>query len=124
MGRRIQALDWSKTPLGPIESWPAPLLASLRVMLFTPLPMCIAWGPALTLVYNDAYAATIPERHSFALGKPLQEVWDGASWSIIAPEIKAALAGRPTFIKDRPQPLSTGEAAAIAYTYCSVPLSD
>jgi diguanylate cyclase (GGDEF)-like protein len=125
MGQRIRAFDWSKTPIGPMADWPTPLLASLRVMLFTPLPMYIAWGSALTLVYNDAYAATISYRHPHALGMSLREVWDEASWSIIAPEIESALAGRTQFIRDRPHPLGAAEASAHSYyTYCSVPLSD
>jgi diguanylate cyclase (GGDEF)-like protein len=125
MGQRIRAFDWSATPLGPIDSWSAPFLASLRVMLLTRLPMYIAWGPALTLVYNDAYAATIPERHPRALGMSLREVWDETSWSIIAPEIEAALAGRSTFVRNRPHPLGAADADADSYyTFCSVPLSD
>ncbi len=125
MGRRIKGLDWSKTPLGPLDEWPVPLLASLKVMLFTHQPMYIAWGPELTLVYNDTYAATIPERHPGALGMPIRDVWDDASWSIVGSEVESALAGRPIFSRNRPHPLGASEDSASSYyTYCSVPLSD
>jgi len=125
MGRRIEAFGWDTTPLGPIDRWPAPLLASVKVMLLTGLPMYVAWGPELTLIYNDAYAATVPERHPESLGRPIRSVWDHEAWSIIGPEIEAALAGRPSFVNDRPHPLgSSPEGATHFYTYASVPLSD
>ena len=125
MGRRIAAFDWGTTPLGPIEKWPVPLLSSIKVMLLTRIPMYIAWGPELTLIYNDQYAATIPEKHPGALGRSLRGLWDKDSWRIIAPEIEAALSGHPSFVKDRPHPLgSRGRPAKSYFTYCSVPLSD
>lgn len=125
MGRRVLALDWGSTSLGPIEDWPVPLLAATKVMLLTRLPMYIAWGPDLTVVYNDAYAATIPERHPASLGKPLRQMWKGDAWVAISSEIESALEGHSSFIPDRPHPLGcTDKDAETYFTYCTVPLSD
>ena len=33
MGARIRAYDWSRTPLGPPELWPASLKTAVRIML-------------------------------------------------------------------------------------------
>lgn len=124
-GGLIAAFDWNTTRLGPIDTWPVPLVAAMKVMLLTRLPMYIAWGPDLTLIYNDAYAATIPEKHPAALGQPLRLIWDPDAWKALAPEIEGALAGHPSFVKDKPHPLGCAPDAATSYfTYCSVPLSD
>src|SRR5215475_13270543 len=33
MARRIRAFDWASTPLGPVDTWPQGLRASIQVML-------------------------------------------------------------------------------------------
>src|SRR5262249_52728200 len=80
MGARMRAFDWSATVLGPLEQWPQSLRACVRVMLGSGYPMLVCWGPAYTMLYNDAYAALIGTRHPTALGcsKPevLPEAWD------------------------------------------------
>jgi hypothetical protein len=45
MGERIRAFDWSKTPLGPDESWSPALRTVVRLMLANCLPMMLWWGP-------------------------------------------------------------------------------
>jgi hypothetical protein len=54
MARRIGEHDWSRTPLGPSDSWPAALHVSLATILASNFPMAIRWGPRLVLFYNDA----------------------------------------------------------------------
>lgn len=45
MVKRIRAFDWSKTPLGPAESWSPALRMAVRLMLANRLPMLLWWGP-------------------------------------------------------------------------------
>ena len=84
MGARMRALDWSKTVLGPVEQWPQSLRACVRVMLGSGYPMLVCWGPAYTMLYNDAYAALIGTRHPAALGCSKREVLPEA-WDYIGP---------------------------------------
>ena len=56
MERRIRDVDWSKTPLGPEEWWPASLKTAVRIMLDSRYPMFVWWGDRLINIYNDAYA--------------------------------------------------------------------
>ncbi|HEX6898053.1 MAG TPA: PAS domain S-box protein [Bryobacteraceae bacterium] len=37
--------------------------------------MSVRWGPDLIVLYNDAYAPLLGDRHPRILGKPLREVW-------------------------------------------------
>lgn len=42
---QIRSVDWSNTPLGPIDSWCSALLSSLGQCLASPFPVGLAWGP-------------------------------------------------------------------------------
>lgn len=88
----LKAFDWSTTPLGPRERWPAALEAIFSMMLGSPLSMCATWGPEQTLLYNAAYAPILARRHPAALGQPIAEVWSDV-WSAIGPLIARVLGG-------------------------------
>ncbi|HEY2861409.1 MAG TPA: histidine kinase, partial [Terracidiphilus sp.] len=76
IGELVRDFDWPSTPLGPAESWPASLQTTVRILLTSRFPMWMAWGPELTVLYNDAYArVTLGKKHPWALGKPAAEVW-------------------------------------------------
>ncbi len=62
LGAMIAAYDWSATPLGPIEGWPAPLRDTVTMLLAAPLPMVLFWGPELIALYNDPYSLAIGDR--------------------------------------------------------------
>jgi signal transduction histidine kinase len=75
MPTRVRDFDWSTTPLGPAACWPPTLATAVGLCLASRLPMAVCWGPELTLVYNDAYAALLDGKHPTALGRPWAEVW-------------------------------------------------
>ncbi|NEX94196.1 PAS domain-containing protein [Caulobacter sp. 17J65-9] len=99
MGERMRALDWSKTPLGPAQDWPASLRTALSLMLNSLYPMFIGWGPELILLYNDAYRPVLGARDAAALGRPLAQVWDDV-WPEVRGMVERAQAGEATFRKD------------------------
>ncbi|WP_227878886.1 sensor histidine kinase [Caulobacter segnis] len=68
MAERVRAFDWSSTPLGAIETWSPSLKFAVDMVLATQLPMALRWGPELVLLYNDAYAPALGERHPEYLG--------------------------------------------------------
>jgi len=55
MARTVLEKDWSKTPLGPIESWPQSLRTTVSLCLASNFPISTAWGPARVQIYNDGY---------------------------------------------------------------------
>jgi len=75
MAARLQTTDWSKTPLGPRESWPASLKLIVSVMFASGFPMCVRWGPELVMIYNDGYRSILGARHPHAFGLPFHEAW-------------------------------------------------
>jgi hypothetical protein len=68
MACRIRAFDWSKTPLGRIEEWSETLLATTNLMLHSPFPTILSWGPEMVFLYNDAAISTLTVKHPSALG--------------------------------------------------------
>jgi PAS domain S-box-containing protein len=90
MARRIRELDWSKTPLGPIDGWPQPLQTSVSTSLECAFPIVLWWGPELTILYNDEYRAFLGAKHPAALGQPGHKVW-AEIWDVIAPMLSQVM---------------------------------
>jgi signal transduction histidine kinase len=87
MSELVREFDWSSSPLGPTSEWPESLKTTVRILLTSRFPMWMAWGPELTVLYNDAYArVTLGKKHPWALGKPATEVWSEI-WPDIGPRI-------------------------------------
>jgi PAS domain S-box-containing protein len=82
MGERMRAFDWAATPLGAPSLWSQTLRAAVSLCLAAAGPMALYWGSDYRLLYNDAYAPFLAERHPAALGQPARVIW---------PEIWASL---------------------------------
>jgi hypothetical protein len=67
--KRLRAMDWAKTPLGPPEHWPAILRSYSNRVLVDPNPAVLFWGEQNIMIYNDHYRNLIgPECHARSLG--------------------------------------------------------
>jgi PAS domain S-box-containing protein len=87
MPQLVERFDWATTPLGPATSWPDSLKAVVRILLTSRFPMWMAWGPDLTVLYNDAYRrTTLGKKHPWALGKSAPQMWPEI-WKDIGPLI-------------------------------------
>ena len=74
----VASADWSTTDLGDPNGWPATLRLCVDIVLNTPLPMLLAWGPRRIMVFNDAYADLAGARHPRAPGGRVPAVWPAA----------------------------------------------
>jgi signal transduction histidine kinase/DNA-binding response OmpR family regulator len=75
MGQLIRGYDWSRTSLGPIESWPQSLRSAVSFLLPSKAQIVMFWGADLTTLYNDAYRPVFGKKHPGALGLPAREAW-------------------------------------------------
>ena len=75
MGTRMRSLDWSKTPLGPPDTWPQSLRSTVSMLLPSKAQIILFWGPEFTVLYNDAYRPVFGAKHPQALGLPGREAW-------------------------------------------------
>jgi len=61
----VRTLNWNDTSLGAPDLWPAELLSYINILLSTPSPMCLIWGPERIQLFNDDYldlfASQLPE---------------------------------------------------------------
>lgn len=97
VGALMRAHDWANTPLGLPPTWPQPLKTLIDVMLAAGQPMFVAWGPDRTLLYNDAYAALMADRHPAGLGRPFFDVWPDIVDECM-PLFTQVFAGEPVFM--------------------------
>jgi PAS domain S-box-containing protein len=97
----VLAKDWSKTPLGPRETWSASLTLAVDLVLRSGFGMALRWGPDFVLIYNDGYKPILGDKHPRALGLPVREAWPEV-WSELEPNHTAILSGRSPglFFKD------------------------
>jgi PAS domain S-box-containing protein len=93
MGEAMGRVDWARTPVGPVASWPRSLKTIVRTMLECRLPMYVAWGPELIQFYNDAYRPILGDKHVGAMGGRAAEVWSEI-WPTIWPMWQEVLAGK------------------------------
>ncbi|WP_353452400.1 PAS domain-containing protein [Sphingomonas aerolata] len=61
--------------------------------------MFIAWGSKQILLYNDAYAVVLANKHPDALGRPFMQVWSEIEADLI-PIVEQAYAGVPVHMDD------------------------
>jgi signal transduction histidine kinase len=127
MGQRMRAFDWSKTPVGPLESWPQSLKTAVRIMLTSRQPFWIGWGEQLIKLYNDAYLPIIGGKHPRALGQPASVVWREI-WGDIAPLLATAMTGNEgTYVESQLLIMERNgypEETHYTYSYSPVPGDD
>ena len=84
MGARMRALDWSATPLGPVDRWPQSLRSAISILLPSKAQIILFWGADLVALYNDAYRPVFAAKHPWALGRPARECWSEI-WHVLGP---------------------------------------
>lgn len=125
MNARIAAFDWSTTPLGRQADWSASLRAVVELVLGSPLPAILLWGPELTQIYNDGYARILGSKHPRALGMPTHECWPELA-AFVAP-IHERVLGRGESVQIENQKLllyRDGEPETGYFTLCYSPARD
>jgi signal transduction histidine kinase len=92
-------LDWSSTPLGPVEKWPASLRVIVQLVLAHPLPVVLLWGPELVQIYNDGCRALMGAESSRGLGEGTR-AGSPDVWYIDEPSYARVLAGESLSVGD------------------------
>ncbi|HEV2081912.1 MAG TPA: GAF domain-containing protein [Brevundimonas sp.] len=99
MAGRIRRHDWSGTPLGAMRDWPQSLRTLVGLMVSSPSPQALLWGPGGTLLYNDAYALFAGSRHPHLLGRPHAQAWPEIA-DFNESNLRRALAGEAWSLRD------------------------
>lgn len=96
MPSAIRVFPWHETPLGPIESWPDTLVATVNLILSLPYPAMILWGPDMVMAYNDAFAPIVADRHP-AIGRLGRDFWTDA-WPTVGAQLESVLRDGKSFL--------------------------
>ena len=101
----MRQVDWAASPLGPPSAWPSSLRPALSICLGSRFPIAIYWGSALALLYNDAWAPILGNKHPWAIGRPARAVWPEI-WDTIGPLFDhVLLTGEATYREDQLLPM-------------------
>ena len=100
MGNLMRSMEWSATPLGPVEGWPQSLRTTVSICLASDLPICVIWGPGLVQLYNDAYRVICGDKHPRSMGQHFSECWKEA-WTVIGEAHDSALTGDTAFLESQ-----------------------
>jgi PAS domain S-box-containing protein len=99
MARLIRDHDWAGTPLGPISSWSETLVATVNLMLHSPFPTILSWGPEMVFLYNDEAIPTLAGKHPHALGGLYRSVFQEA-WDLVSDDLEACYLRGETPVRD------------------------
>ena len=102
MAALVRSHDWAATPLGAIEHWPQSLRTVVDLMLASPGPASIIWGPGRIQLYNDAYIPIAAERHPRLLGRPVAENWSEAHADFLNPIFERVDQGQSVVVENQP----------------------
>ncbi|RKH10203.1 response regulator [Corallococcus sp. CA053C] len=100
MGRLIRSMDWSRTPLGPVETWPQSLRTTVSLCLSSTFPILIAWGPERVQLYNDSYRPICGAKHPESMGQPFRECW-ATALPVVGGAFEKAGAGTGSYIENQ-----------------------
>ena len=127
MGALTRAKDWSKTKVGPVESWPQSLRTTLGILLNSKFPMFLFWGPEHICFYNDAYRPSLgmEGKHPFILGEKGADFWPEI-WDFIKPLIDQVLTeGESTWHEDQLLPIyRNGKMEEVYWTFSYSPVNN
>jgi len=127
MGELIRSKDWSKTPVGSIDSWPQSLRTTLSIILHSKFPMFLFWGKELTCFYNDGYRPSLGKdgKHPSILGVAGEKAWPEI-WQFIKPIIDQVLAGgEANWNEDQLLPIyRNGKIEDVYWTFSYSPVND
>jgi two-component system sensor histidine kinase VicK len=100
MGELIRSYDWSTSLLGEPSNWPNSLKVIVGVMLASPFPMHITWGPKFIQLYNDGYQPVLGNtKHPKALGLPIYESYPEI-WDTVGPMFHGVMEGEAVRFHD------------------------
>ncbi|MFY2558308.1 ATP-binding protein [Corallococcus terminator] len=126
-GALLRRIDWARTALGPVETWPQSLRTTVGIVLASNYPLYLAWGPRYVQMYNDAYRPICgATKHPAALGQEAALTWPEVWSTFLAPGWERIQAtGEPIRVEDLMMPLDrNGYVEECYFSYSHSPIRD
>lgn len=123
MADQVRDYPWETTALGALETWGTAQCVAVNMVLTSSFPACLALGPELIMVYNDAFVPILGQKDR-PLGHSFSHAWREA-WQSIGPIAEEAMRGKSTFIEDYALEIERYGFRETAYfTFCYSPVFD
>jgi hypothetical protein len=84
---------------GPIDGWSPDLRGMCNLIMASPHPSAMYWGPEHVAIYNEAYIALAGKKHPELMGKRYSDVW-AEIWPAVANVFANALSSAQATMKD------------------------
>ncbi|WP_163997151.1 ATP-binding protein [Pyxidicoccus caerfyrddinensis] len=124
MAALIASLDWSSSPLGPIDTWPQSLRTTVSLCLASNFPINIIWGDGHNQIYNEGYRVVCGAVHPRAMGEDYRVTWASA-WPAIGGPFERALAGETSYLENQRMFLErNGYPEETFFTFSLSPIRD
>jgi signal transduction histidine kinase len=124
MAKAIKAMDWSKTALGSMDSWPQSLRTTVSLVQASNSPISLSWGPGHVQIYNDGYWPICGAKHPSAMGQDFRECW-ASVFSVIGDAYAAAWSGRSMYLENMRMFLDRyGSLEETWFTFSFSPITD
>ncbi|KAF2666814.1 hypothetical protein BT63DRAFT_427225 [Microthyrium microscopicum] len=101
--RHIQlacSIDWGATALGPMKFWSADLRQMCNLIMASPHPAAMYWGPELVAIYNEAYIPLAGQKHPNLMGSRYQDAWHEIWDEVKGAFLNAQITGQATMKDD------------------------
>jgi two-component system sensor kinase FixL len=124
MAAAVRNADWRNSPLGPIDTWPASLKTAVSLVLDSPGPRILVWGPELITFYNDGYVPMLGALANDGVGRDYRR-FRPDMWPIIGPYVESAMAGSPQLVTQlRTVRRTSGDEEVGYFSVCFTPVRD
>jgi PAS domain S-box-containing protein len=94
-----RSVNWAATSLGPIENWDADLRTMCNLIMASPHPAAMYWGPDLIAIYNEAYILLAGNKHPILMGQSYKEAW-AEIWDDVKDVFASAMSSAQATMKD------------------------
>ncbi|MGH7958089.1 MAG: PAS domain-containing sensor histidine kinase [Opitutaceae bacterium] len=91
VARRFRATDWSRTALGPPDTWPESLRVIVALCLVSELPVVVWWGENKAMFHNDQFTHLLGGRAWHLPASRDREPATGG-WNLVAPLLEQVYA--------------------------------
>lgn len=116
--------DRTKMSLGPPATWTPILRVVVDLVLASFFPMALLWGKDRALIYNDAYATILGDRHPNMMGQPVRGS-ERDALHISDRIIDRVLNGETVHLADQQIRIShSGASTDACFTFCYSPVRD
>ncbi len=116
--RFARGVNWAATSLGPIENWDSDLRAMCNLIMASPHPAAMYWGPDLIAIYNEAYILLAGNKHPVLMGQSYREAW-GEIWDAVKDVFASAISSAQATMKDDDRLFMNRDGTFLEETYFS-----